>query len=57
VVATVEWMKDGPEGEVIVSRLEPVNVGVDADNDPVSTCIITPTEDEAVPFTGKLSGR
>jgi hypothetical protein len=40
VVATVEWMKDGPEGETIVSRLEPVEVGTDHDGDPITSCVV-----------------
>jgi len=28
IVAELEWMKDGPQGEVIVSRLEPIQVGI-----------------------------
>jgi hypothetical protein len=27
VVVTVEWMRNGPEGEPIVSRLDPFEVG------------------------------
>jgi hypothetical protein len=40
VVATVERMKDGAEGEVIVSRLEIVDVGVDGDGEPLTSCIV-----------------
>jgi hypothetical protein len=44
ILATVEWMKDGPEGAVVVSRLEPVDVGQDEDGDTISSCIIVPVE-------------
>lgn len=44
VLVTVEWMKDGPEGDVIASRLEPVEVGVDADGDPITSCVIAPVD-------------
>lgn len=41
IVATVEYMKDGPEGEVITSRLETIHVGTDEDGDPITSCVIT----------------
>ena len=47
VVVTVEWMKDGPEGETVVSRLETVKVGVDEDGEPITSCAIVPTEGTA----------
>jgi hypothetical protein len=59
VVVTVEWMKDGPEGETIVSRLEPVEVGIDRDGDPITSCIITPVDGAAArpSINRKLSPR
>jgi hypothetical protein len=47
VVVTVEWMKDGPEGEVIVSRLEQVEVGQDPDGDPITSCVVVPVDGPA----------
>src|SRR5262249_33500494 len=44
VRATIEHMKDGPAGAVIASKLEPVNLGTDIDGDPITSCIITPSE-------------
>jgi hypothetical protein len=44
VVATVEWMKDGPEGDTIVSRLEPVDVGTDQDGDKITSCVVVPAD-------------
>ena len=29
IVVTVEWMKDGPEGDAIISRLDQVEIGID----------------------------
>jgi hypothetical protein len=58
VVVTVEWMKDGPEGETIVSRLEAVEVALDVDGDPITSCVVVPTE--ALPTAAparKLSDR
>ncbi len=46
VVAAVEWLKDGAEGDVIASRLQPVDLGVDADGEPVASCVILPAEAE-----------
>jgi hypothetical protein len=44
IIVTVEWMKDGPEGETIASRLEAVEIGTDIDGDPITSCVIVPTE-------------
>jgi hypothetical protein len=38
----VEWMKDGPEGDVVASRLEPVRVGTDSDGEPITSCVVVP---------------
>jgi hypothetical protein len=43
-VTTVEYMKDGPEGAETYNRLEPVTVGVDADGDPITSCIVQPVD-------------
>ena len=42
VVATVEYMKDGPDGAEIVSRLESVEVGTDEDGDAITSCVVEP---------------
>lgn len=44
VTATVEWNKDGPEGYVNVSRLDLVEIGHDADGDPVTTRVVVPCD-------------
>src|SRR5215207_7081743 len=49
IVAELEWMKDGPQGEVIVSRLEPIQVGIDDDGDPITSCVLTPIEGGSAP--------
>ena len=46
VVVTLEWMKDGAEGELIVSRLDRVEVGTDEDSDPITSCVVVPADDE-----------
>jgi hypothetical protein len=44
IMVTVERMKDGPEGDQIVSRLEVVEVGLDADGDALTSCAVLPVE-------------
>ena len=44
VLVTVEHMKDGPEGDMIASRLERVELGPDDDGDPITSCVIVPVE-------------
>jgi hypothetical protein len=40
----VEWMKDGPEGDTIYSRLESVTVGKDDDGEAINSCVIVPAD-------------
>lgn len=49
VVATVEMMKDGPEGESVTSRLERVVVGTDEDGDEITGCIVVEVEPAPAP--------
>jgi hypothetical protein len=42
VIITVEYMKDGAEGEVITSTLEVETVGTDEDGEPITSCVIVP---------------
>ena len=44
IVATVEYMKDGPAGDVIVSHLKQVVVGMDDDGDLITSCIVEAVE-------------
>jgi hypothetical protein len=37
-------MKDGAEGDVIASRLGPIEIGTDADGDAISSCVIVPVD-------------
>jgi len=55
----VEWMKDGPEGDTIFSRLETVEVGTDEDGEAITSCIIAPADAGTVQTTPsrKLSDR
>jgi hypothetical protein len=47
VIATVEWMKDGPEGTTIASELKQVEVGLDDDGDKITSCVVVPVEDRS----------
>jgi hypothetical protein len=42
IVATVELMKDGPQGDTFTSRLEVVELGTDEDGDKIFSCVIEP---------------
>jgi AAA domain len=53
IIATVEYAKDGPEGAVIASKLEPVDLGRDEDGDPVTACVVMPVEDGGAPAAAK----
>jgi hypothetical protein len=41
---TLEYLKDGPAGDLIVSGLENVKVGVDEDGDPITSCVVQETQ-------------
>ena len=53
ITVTVEWLKDGPEGAIIVSRLEQVEVGTDEDGEPITSCVVV--QADAVPTTATAS--
>lgn len=44
IVAKIEHMKDGDASAPMASRLEPVELGIDADGDPISSCVIVASE-------------
>ena len=46
ILVSVVSMKEGPTGTTIVSRLDPLEVGVDADGDPIPSCVVVPAEAE-----------
>ena len=49
IIVTVEYAKDGPQGDTVVSRLEAVEVGADEDGEPITSCIVL--EADAEPAT------
>jgi AAA domain len=44
IIATLEFMKDGPEGDKIVSRLAVVDLGIDEDGERISSCVVEPSD-------------
>jgi hypothetical protein len=44
----VEWMKDGPEGDVVASRLNAVEVSTDEDGHPITSCVVVPVDGSVV---------
>jgi hypothetical protein len=47
IVVTVERLKDGPEGDSLISKLESIEVGTDSDGDPITSCIVVAVDGEA----------
>lgn len=46
----VEFMRDGPEGELVESRLVTLTIGTDADGDPITSCVTIPRNDFNAPI-------
>jgi len=57
VVATVEFMKDGPQGAEIVSSLEQITVGTDDDGDNITSCVIRPAGTANIKVKAKVIGQ
>jgi AAA domain len=54
----VEWIKGGPQGEELASKLEVVEIGLDEDGDAMTSCVVVPSADRsAKPVTVALSRR
>jgi hypothetical protein len=49
IIVTVEYAKDGPQGDTVVSRLEVIEVGSDDDGEPITSCVVVPVEAVAAP--------
>ena len=56
IITTVEWLKDGEEGEEVFSRLEQVEVGVDDDGEPITSCVIVPSNESTVAAGRRVTG-
>jgi hypothetical protein len=46
ISVSVEWLKDGREGDVITSRLAVVELGQDTDGDEITSCVIEESEEK-----------
>lgn len=46
-VARVEEMKDGPADAVLTSRLVPIEIGIDQDGEPITSCVVEEVETSA----------
>ncbi len=49
--ATLDFAKDMPDGLALINRLEPVDLGTDADGDAVTSCVCVAADGEAVKAT------
>jgi len=57
-LVTLEYMKDGMVDErPIASFLEQVEVGIDEDGDPMTSCVVKPVEDDGGPAGITKSGK
>ncbi len=48
ILVTVECAKDGPQGDVVASKLKVVEVGTDSDGEIISSCVVIPEETPVV---------
>jgi AAA domain len=55
ILVTVEFMKDGESGDMIVSTLESVEVGIDEDGEPITSCVVVESEATEEARTVKLT--
>jgi hypothetical protein len=55
IAVEVEWMKDGPEGDCVVSKLEPADVGMDSDGDTITSCVVVPVDTPSAALEAKLT--
>ena len=56
ITTTVEWLKDGEEGQEVFSRLEQVEVGLDDDGEPITSCVIVPSSEAAADTGRRITG-
>ena len=57
IITTVEWMKDGPEGETLYSSLEVVTVGHDQDGEDITSCVVLEAVPAAPPAAQRKLGK
>jgi len=49
IVTNVHWMKDGVEGNQTFSKLEVVELGLDEEGDPLTSCVVIEVDEEQNP--------
>jgi hypothetical protein len=49
ITVTLEWLKDGAEGDEINSRLQVVEVGTDEDGEQITSCVVVACDAEPKP--------
>src|SRR5262249_6211684 len=47
ILVRVELMKDGPQGDTLVSRVESVEIGIDQDGEPLTSLVVVGVDREA----------
>jgi AAA domain len=52
IIVEVEFLKDGPPGEIIASKLQVVEVGKDVDDEIISSCVVVPADAPKIVETG-----
>jgi hypothetical protein len=57
ITTTVEWMKDGPEGESLYSSLLVVTVGQDSDGQDITSCVVLEAEPATPTVTERKLGK
>lgn len=57
VIAMVEFMKDGPQGDSIVSELEQMTVGADEDGEEITSCVVRPCDGSAASRQTRATGQ
>jgi hypothetical protein len=55
VVAEVEYMKDGPEGDQLVSALDSISVGITDEGEEITSCVVRPVD--GPPVSGQKARR
>ena len=56
IAVTVELMKDGRQGDTILSRLKVEEVGFDEDGEVITSCVVVPAYGEAVARSARVTG-
>jgi hypothetical protein len=56
IIAEVEFAKDGPTGQTVVSRLDVVDLGMDEDGQPITSCVVVPADGVEIARSRKVTG-